>query len=387
MKDLSTFRARFPALQRSRYFMTNSLGAMPDTVPAAMAEMSRVWVEKGADAWEDWVPLSARVADQLGRLMGAPAGSVALHLNTSSLLAQLFSCFDFQGSKRNRIVCTQMDFPTLAYLADTWKAYGAELVVVPSHDGIGVRTTDLLKAIDERTALVLTCQVFFGSSYLQDLEPVVRHAHKHGARVCADVYQSIGAVPIDVTKLQVDFAIGGSHKYLCGGTGAGFLYVRPDLLASLEPRVTGWLSHADAFAMRVEPMRWAEGMQRWMGGTPAVAPLYVAPCGYSIIEEIGLAAIRENSLAQTSRLLEHADRLKLEVRSPRSASERGGSVHVRFAGVERAQGWLRERGFQVHYRESYQGLRISPHFYNTLGEIDELMNAIGQLTGETRGHS
>jgi kynureninase len=376
--ELASYRARFPALKQSAYFMTNSLGAMPDTVGAAMQEMMNVWVTEGADAWEQWVPLAARVADQLGRLIGAPGGSVAMHLNVSSLMAMLLSSFDFTG-KRNKIVYTEMDFPTLHYLADTWQAYGARLHCVPSRDGIGVDLEEFLAAIDEETLLVPTCQVFFGSSFKQDIQAITRRAHDVGARVCVDVYQSVGAMPIDVSAWEVDFAVGGSHKYLCGGTGGGFLYVRPDLNSGLTPRVTGWLSHSKAFDMRIEPMEWASGMQRWMGGTPAIAPLYTAPCGYSIIEEIGLERIREESLVHTSRLIEWADRLGFEVRSPRDPAQRGGSVHVRFPGVERAQAELKRRGFRVHYRDAYQGLRVSPHFYNTLEEIDHLMATLGEL--------
>jgi len=379
MKDLTKYREMFPALKKYGYFMTNSLGAMPSTVGPALQRMMDVWVAQGADAWEEWVPLSGQVSEQLARLIGAQSGTVGLHLNVSSLMAMLMSSFDFRGGKRNKIVYTAMDFPTLHYLADTWRGYGARLHMVPSRDGIGVDQEELLDAIDEETLIVPTCQVFFGSSFRQDMAAIIRKAHQVGAMVCADLYQSAGAMPIDVTAWNVDFAVGGSHKYLCGGTGAGYLYVRPDLISRLEPRVTGWLSHQDAFAMRMDPMRWAPGMQRFMGGTPAVAPLYVAPCGYDIIEEIGLEDIRKTSLSHTSRIIEWADKLGFEVRSPRDEDSRGGSAHVRFPGVDKAQGELKKRGFLVHYRESYQGLRVSPHFYNTLEEIDSLMMTLGEI--------
>jgi kynureninase len=380
MSDLARFRELFPGVRKSRgYFMTNSLGAMPSTVGPALQRMMETWTEKGAEAWEDWVPLGAAVGDQVGRLIGAAPGTVMMHLNISSIMAMLLTSFDFRSSRRNKIVYTDMDFPTLHYLADTWQGYGARIHRVPSRDGIGVDLDELLAAIDEETLLVPTCQVFFGSSYLQDIGAIARRAREVGARVCVDLYQSAGSMPVSVTEWGVDFAVGGSHKYFCGGTGAAYLYVRPDLLPAFRPRATGWLSHKRAFDMRIEPMDWADGIQRWMGGTPSVAPLYVAPCGYSILEEAGLGRIREESLLHTARILEHADRLGLEVRSPRDPARRGGSVHVRFPGVERAMHELKARGFAVHYRESYQGLRISPHFYNTLEEIDALMESIGEI--------
>jgi len=382
MKPISSYRDLFPGLNKQAYFMTNSLGAMPSTVGPALQEMMQTWSDHGANAWEKWVPKSEAVANQLGRLIGAKPGTVALHLNVSSIMAMILSSYDFKASKRNKIVYTDMDFPTLHYLADTWQGYGAVLHKVPSRDKIGVDLEEFLAAIDENTLLVPTCQVFFGSSFKQDIAAITKRAHQVGARVIADVYQSVGAMPIDVTAWNVDYAIGGSHKYLCGGSGAGFLYVRPDLVDCVHPRVTGWLSHAQAFEMKCDPMKWADGMQRFMGGTPSVAPMYVAPCGYSIVEEIGLGRIREESIRHTERLIEWADKLGFEVRSPRKVENRGGSVHVRFKGIEKAQALLEKRGFLVHYREAYQGLRISPHFYNTMEEIDSLMNALGEISKE-----
>jgi kynureninase len=379
-KDLSSYRRYFPMVEKTKYFMTNSLGAMPSTVGPALQEMMKVWVEQGAEAWDHhWVPMMGQVGDQMGRLIGAKPGTVAMHLNVSSLLAMVLSSFDFKKSKRNKIVYSSMEFPTLHYLSDTWQKYGARFEVVPSRDGVGVNLEDFLAAIDEETLLVPTCHVFFGSSYKQDLAAITKRCHEVGAMIVADVYQSAGSMPIDVTALNVDFAIGGSHKYLCGGTGAGWLYTRPDHLSHMNPAVTGWLSHPNAFAMKIEPMAWAPGTQRYMGGTPSVAPLYVAPCGYKIIEEIGTKRIREESVKHTERMIHWADEFGLEVRSPRDEKNRGGSVHVRFKGVETASPILKEKGFLVHYREAYQGLRISPHFYNTIDEIDGLMKELGTI--------
>ncbi len=383
-KPIESYRELFPAVHKYGYFMTNSLGAMPKTVGPALQEMMQAWVDHGANAWEQWVPRSRQVADQCGRLIGAKPGTVAMHLNVSSLMAMLLSSYDFRNTKRNKIVYTEMDFPTLHYLSDAWRDYGARIHVVKSRDGIGIELEDFLAAIDEETALIPTCQVFFGSSFMQDIGAITKKAHQVGARVCVDLYQSAGSMPVDVTAWNVDYAIGGSHKFFCGGSGGGYLYVRPDLVSSMKPRVTGWLSHPKAFEMRLDPVDWAEGMQRFMGGTPSVAPLYTAPCGYSILEEAGLDRIREESVRQTNRLIEWADELGFEIRTPRDLAHRGPSVHVRFPGVQKTQPLLKERGFLVHYRDSYQGLRVSPHFYNTLGEIDALMKALGEIAKEVR---
>jgi kynureninase len=383
-KLIESYRELFPAVHKYGYFMTNSLGAMPKTVGAELQKMMDLWVEEGANAWEKWVPRSHEVADQCGRLIGAKPGTTAMHLNVSSLMSMLLSSFDFKKTKRNKIVYTEMDFPTLHYLSDAWRDYGARIHIVKSRDGIGIELEDFLDAIDEETLLIPTCHVFFGSSYMQDMAAIARKAHQVGALVCADLYQSAGSMPIDVTAWNVDFAIGGSHKFFCGGSGGGYLYVRPDLISTLKPRVTGWLSHPNAFAMRLDPVDWSPGMQRFMGGTPSVAPLYAAPCGYSILEEVGLGRIREQSLSHTNRLIEWADRLGFEIRTPRDVAHRGPSVHVRFPGIEKTQSILKERGFLVHYRDSYQGLRVSPHFYNTLDEIDRLMQTLGEISKQVR---
>lgn len=350
---------------------------MPLSVERGLAEFTRMWNQDGGESWDEWIKQSTRVADQIGRLIGAPAGTVSVQTNVSTALAKLFSCFDFKSSRRNKIVYTDMEFPTIHYLADAWRAYGARFVKVPSRDGIGVALEDLLAEIDEETLLVPTCHVFFNSSYRQDMKAIIRKAHSVGAMVCADIYQSAGAMPVDVTDWNVDFAVGGSHKYLCGGSGTCYIYVRSDHL-KLEPKITGWLSHRDPFAMKNDSMDWVEGIARWTGGAPAVAPLYIAPCGLSILEEIGTKRIREESEKHTERLVKWVDELKLELKTPRAAHERGASVHVTFDGVEKIQDYLKKKGFLVHYRPAFH-LRIAPHFYNTLDEIDAFMKAVAEF--------
>jgi kynureninase len=373
------WRPRFPLVERCTYLMTNSMAAMPDTVPAALAEYARKWDEKGALAWFEWVPRVKEVGDMVGRIIGAPPGHVMIQQNVSTLYATLLSALDF-GGRRNKIVYTQKSFPTIHHVSER-AAPGARVCAVASPDGVEVPLEDVLAAIDEETRLVTVDHVFFGSGALNDVAAIVRRAHEVGALVCADVYQSAGAVPIDVRAWDVDFALGGSHKYLCGGSGAGFLYVRDDHLRVLEPRVTGWLSHADPFSMRFESIRYREGIERWMGGAPSVAPLYVAPCGYEIIAEIGVEAIRAHQLALGRRAIAWADRLGFAVRSPRDEARRGGSVHVDFAGAEKVAEALYGRGVYVHYRPAYNGFRIAPHFYNTPEDIDRLFEAIVALRG------
>lgn len=373
----SRWRHRFPQVERCVYLMTNSMAAMPDTVPAALADYVRTWTEKGALAWFEWVPRVVEVGDMVGRVIGAPPRHVMIQQNVSTLYATLLSALEF-APPRDAIVYTTKNFPTIHHVSER-AARGARVVPVPSRDGITVPTEDLLAAIDERTRLVTIDHVFFGSSAITDVAAVVARAHEVGALVCLDVYQSAGAVPIDVVAMDVDFALGGSHKYLCGGSGAGFIYVRDDHLRTLEPRVTGWLSHADPFSMKFESIRYREGIERWMGGAPSVAPLYVAPCGYDIVGAIGVEAIREHHLALGRHAIARADELGFRVNSPRDDRRRGGSVHVDFDGAEKIAEALYARGIYVHYRPAYGGFRIAPHFYNTIEDIDRMFEAIVAL--------
>jgi kynureninase len=380
--DLPTrFRPRFPITSRCVYLMTNSMGAMPDTVPAALMEYARIWSEKGALAWfSDFLPKLRSTADHLGRIIGAPPGRVMIQQNVSTLYATLLSALDFSG-RRNKIVYTNKSFPTIHHVSER-AAPGAEIVVVPSPDGIDVPAERILEAIDERTRLVTLDHVFFGSGAMVDVAPIVRRAHDVGALVCVDIYQSVGAVPIDVAAWDCDFALGGSHKYLCGGTGACFLYVRGDHIGRLEPRITGWLSHEGGLDMKFESLRYREGIERFTGGAPSIAPLYVAPCGYELVLEASVEAIRRHLLALGRRAIERADALGLRVNSPRDDARRGGSVHVDFSGIERVAAQLPLRGVHCHYRPAYGGFRVAPHFYNTIEEIDLLFDMIGDLRRE-----
>ena len=371
------WRGRFPQVGRCVYLMTNSMAAMPDSVPAALAEYARAWGEKGALAWFEWVPRVTRVGDHVGRLIGAPPGHVMIQQNVSTLYATLLSALDF-GKIRNKIVYTTKSFPTIHHVSER-AAPGARCVAVPSADGVEVPLEAVLAAIDEETRLVTIDHVFFGSGAQNDVAAITRRAHAVGALVCVDVYQSVGAVPIDVLAWDADFVVGGSHKYLCGGSGAGFLYVRDDHLKTLEPRITGWLSHADAFGMQFESIRYRAGIERWMGGAPSVAPLYVAPCGYAIVEEIGVAAIRAHQLALGARAIAWADEMGFEVRSPRDERRRGGSIHVDFPGSGKVAEALAAKGVLVHHRPAYNGFRIAPHFYNNVEDIDALFRAIAEV--------
>jgi kynureninase len=238
----------------------------------------------------------------------------------------------------------------------------------------------VLDAIDEETQLVSVSHVAFRSSYLQDLAPIVEKAHRVGALVIADLYQSAGTVPIDVRALGLDFATGGSVKWLCGGPGAGYLYVRRDLWPTLRPAATGWVAHEQPFAFAPGPMRYADDAFRFLNGTPNIPALYSARSGYEIVNEIGVLAIREKSLRQTARLISLADAHGLRVNTCRDPRKRGGVVTIDAPNGLEVTRQLGRREILVDFRPS-AGIRVAPHFYTTDEEIELTVAEIAAVSG------
>ena len=375
--DLLALREQFPALASSVYMISHSLGAMPRAAQVALNEYAQLWVEKSITAWEDWIKESKLAAARIEKILGAASGTVQMATNVSQVQATLASCLDYSGP-RNRVVYTSLNFPTVSYVWKAEERRGAEVVVVPSDDGIGVPTERLLAAIDERTLVVPISHVLFRSSFIQDAAAIVKRAHEVGAMVILDTYQSAGTIPLDVTALGVDFVCGGSVKWLCGGPGAAYLYVRPDLIPRFAPRTTGWFAHRAPFAFTMPDQEYAEDVSRYGGGTLAIAPLYQARAGAELIGRIGVTAIRQKSLRQTAHMLKRAAEAGYRINSPQSESQRGGTVVMDFAGADKVCAELNRRKFFCDHRPG-GGLRASPHFYTTDAEVDRFMDEVETL--------
>lgn len=385
---LLRFRSRFPILSSSTYLISNSLGAMPAEAEADLLAYARSWKTRGVRAWaETWWELAREVGDQVGSLFGAPRDTVSMHQNVTIAEAIVVSAFEFRAP-RNRVVYSTMNFPSVRYLYDRFaRARGAEVVEVPSPDGVTVPTEAMLAAIDERTLLVPISHVLFQSSYVQDAAAICAKAKAVGAHVVLDAFQSVGTVPVDVQALGCSFLVGGTLKWLCGGPGGGFLYVRPDLIDRLAPTLTGWMAHPEPFAFEGPPMRYTTGAYRWMNGTPAVASLYACRAGPKIVAEAGVAAIREKSVRQTARLVEAALEKGWTVRAPRDPARRGGTVAVDVPHAKYVKFELLAREVVVDYRPG-AGIRISPHFYTSDDECDRAIAEIDDIlrTGAWRKH-
>ncbi|HVP48130.1 MAG TPA: aminotransferase class V-fold PLP-dependent enzyme, partial [Bryobacteraceae bacterium] len=271
--------------------------------------------------------------------------------------------------------------PSNLYQCHALERLGAQVVTVPSEDGIGVPLERMLAAIDGETLLVFVSHVLFRSSFVQELAAITRHAHEMGAMVLADIYQSAGSVPVDVHALDVDFATGGSVKWLCGGPGAGYLYVRRDLWGKLEPRFTGWMAHKRPFAFETGAIDYAEDAFRFLNGTPAIPALYAARSGYEIIAEIGVERIREKSMRQTARLIELAEGAGFRINSPRNPGDRGGTVVIYVPDGAEVTKELLRRNFLVDYRPG-AGIRVAPHFYSTDEELELTVHEIQAILRE-----
>jgi len=373
--NLLSWRREFPILAETTYMVSHSLGAMPRRAGVRLAEYAETWATRGVRAWEDgWWEMPRSVGDLIGRIIGAAPGSVLMLPNQSSAQSAILSCFDWTGP-RATIVTEQLNFPSNLYLFHGLEGIGARVVTVPADDAMTVPIERLLAAIDETTRLVSVSHVLFKSSVVQDLAAIVERAHTVGALVLADLYQSAGTVPVDVTALGVDFATGGSVKWLCGGPGAGYLYVAPARRPALAPRLTGWAAHRAPFAFDDGPIAYADDVFRFANGSPAIPALYAAMSGYEIVGEIGVAAIRAKSLRQTARLIARADAAGLRVVSPRAAVARGGTVVLDVpngAAVTRA---LARQDVLVDHRPG-AGIRAAPHFYSTDDEVDRTVDAI-----------
>jgi kynureninase len=385
MDELLEWRKEFPILDNTVYMISHSLGAMPRRTRDRLQEYADMWATRGIRAWEEgWWMMPATVGDLVGTIIGAGKGDVVMHQNVSICQSIITSCFDFSESRRNKIVSEGLNFPSNLYIYHALGQTGARLVTVPSDDGITVPLDRMLEAIDDETLLVSVSHVIFRSSYIQDIKAITDRAHEVGAMVVADIYQSAGTVPLNVREVGLDFATGGSVKWLCGGPGAGYLYVRRDLWPQLEPRLTGWLAHKNPFAFEVGPNEYADDIYRFLNGSPNVPGMYAAMSGYEIVNEVGVEKIREKSIRQTGRLIEMAEEAGFRVNSPKSSDERGGTVVIDVPHGPLVTAELLRRDFLVDYRPG-AGIRVAPHFYSKDEELDLTIREIKKIL-ETKAY-
>ena len=367
--ELLKWRKEFPILDSTVYLISHSLGAMPKATYQRLQDYADAWATRGVRAWaEGWWEMPISIGDDIARIIGADPNTVVMHQNVSVCQSLVLSCLE-PAPSRNKIVYSELNFPSVMYVYEAHARDGnLRIETVKSDDGITVPLERMLAAIDEETLLVPFSHVLFKSGFLQDAKAITERAHEVGAMVVLDVYQSAGTVPFSVKELNVDFATGGSVKWLCGGPGAGYLYIRPDLHEKLQPRTTGWMAHEQPFAFDTK-LRYAPNVARFLHGSPAIPALYAAQSGYEIINQVGVENIRRKNVRQTTLLIELAEEAGFEVTSPKDSTRRGGTITVNHPHAAAITSELIRREFIVDCRPG-AGVRISPHFYTTDEEIE-----------------
>jgi kynureninase len=378
MTDLDRWREEFPILSRTVYMISNSLGAMPRKTAENLADYAHTWATRGVRGWEErWWEMPLEVGNRIAPIIGAPPGSVSMHENVTTAHMVALSSLP-PDPRRRRLVCTAMDFPSMIYLFRAQAPRGIAPHVVPAEPDLSVRTERVLEAIDASTAVVAVSHVLFRTSYIMDAAAIVARAHAVGALVILDAYQSAGIIPLDVGALDVDFVVGGCLKWLCGGPGNAFLYTRPDLLKRIRPEFTGWLSRRAPFGFDIDATEARDDAMRMMNGTPSIPAYYAALAGLEIIHQVGVDRIREASKRLTARLLARVDEYGFTSASPRDPERLAGTVAVDVPDAARVSRTLKARDYLVDYRPPV-GIRISPHFYNTAGEVDRIMAEIAAI--------
>ena len=370
-------RDRFPTLAGATYLVSHSMGAPPLASRDSLERYWNAWATDGPEAWEAWLPELGEIAGGIAALLGAAANTVSLVPNVSLGQAAIASALTF-GPDRDGVVMEALQFPTVTYVWSAWQKYGARIVTVPSDDGRTMSTDRICSAIDERTAVVALSHAAYVSGSLLEIDAIQARCREVGAIFVLDTYQTTGIVPLDVSGQGIDVVVGGSHKWLCGGPGCGFLYVRPGLRDRLAPAVTGWMAHAEPFAFAPAPITLARDTHRYNTGTPTMLGYLVARAGHDAIAEIGVPAIRAHNARLTTRIIESALARGFTIPTPLEAERRTGWIGIDFPGADRATQALIDRRIFIDYRPGC-GMRVGPHFYSTDEDIDVFFHALDEI--------
>lgn len=374
--DAARYRAEFPIFEHTTYLNSCSLGPLSRRSTAALQAYADAWSAYGAPAWwEEWLPKIAVAKARFAQLIGAGTHEVTVSHSISSALSSIASAFDY--SARSRVVCADLDFPTIPYQWLAKEREGVEVVFAGSADRIGVPLNEYERLVDADTALIATSHVFYTTGAIQPIRRMADLAHARGAKLLIDGYHSVGALPVDVKALDVDIYVGGVLKWLLGGPGLTFIYVREGLLEELQPHVTGWFASANQFDFDAQRLRLASGADRFQLGTPAMPTVYTGIAGMDMILEVSPEAIAERIRVLTTRVVDHARRAGLTLLSPQDPSDRAGIVMLELSNPQQTVADLADRRFTVDYRPGL--VRISPHFYNTTEDIDRLMETLVEI--------
>lgn len=372
------WRTEFPGLEQSTYLNTCSLGQLSRRSVVAVNHFMELWMRYGASAWyETWLGELAATRARFARLINAQPHEVALLPSVGVALSVIASSLDYR--QRSEVVITEMDFPTIPYQWMARNRDGVKVRFLPSPDRMGVPLQAFEAAINPKTALVATSHVFFTSGWIQDMAAISALAHAQGALSLFDGYQAAGQIPVDVKAADVDIYLSGGLKWLLGGPGIVFMYVKEALIEQLQPTTTGWFAAKDMFKFNPERFEMAEDARRFEPGTPAVAAAYAANAGMSIIEEIGVAAVRARTQALDADLVTRLRAAGLEPRLPEDPERHAGIVVLPVENPPAlVKALAQEKNIIIDHRPGL--VRLSPYFYNTEEEnqflVDSILNVL-----------
>jgi kynureninase len=372
-EEAARYRAEFPIFEQTTYLNSCSLGPLGRAAMEALALYRDDWSAYGAPAWwQKWLPKIEEARERFARLIGASPHTVTISHSISSALSSVASTLDY--AQRPAVVCADLDFPTIAYQWLAKEREGIELRFARSADRIRVPVRAYEEQMSRDVAAIATSHGFYATGYLQPIRRLADLAHEHGAKIIVDGYHSVGVVPVNVKALDVDFYVGGTLKWLLGGPGLTFIYVREELLPTLRPTISGWFASADQFAFDTQHLDLAPSANRLELGTPAIPTVYTGVAGMDMILDADPQRIYPRIQLLTDHIVRRAHAAGYGIVSPEDRAERGGIVMLRLKEPQETVNRLADRGFTVDYRPDL--LRISPHFYNTLDDVDRVMDAI-----------
>ncbi len=375
--ELPDYRKEFPILEHKIYLNSCSLGALSIRSRDYILSFLKNWDDFGASAWYTlWMKELEIVRHMVARLINADSGEIALGHSISSLFGTIASCFEFHD--RNRVLVSELDFPSANYQWLARKKRGVETVVLSSDDGIHIPIERYRGALNDRTALISTSHVFYGTGHIQDVPSVQKAAREHGALCLFDAYQSTGQIPLDVKAMNIDMLASGGLKWLLGGPGITFLYIRNDLIRTFEPAAAGWFGTKNQFDFKPVTIEFQDNAQRFETGTPSIASVFALKGGLEIILEIGVETVHRITKQLTEELIDMLEKGGFSLRISSDPDNRSAIVVIQHENAKKAAGALKEQNIIVDYRNEF--IRVSPFFYNTPGDLETFLNVLRKVS-------
>lgn len=372
--DIQAWRSQFPILEGAVHLANCSQSPQALRVRKAVDDYFDDWKEKAMN-WEKWMAEVSASKEEFARLINGRPGEVSMHASASQGITAVASSFDYSG-KRNKVVVTEADFPTVIFIWKACQRLGVNLEIVPVVDG-EIDPASYERAVDERTLITCVPQVYYQNGFKQDLALIAEIAHKKGSLVFVDAYQGLGTEPVDVRAMGIDILVSGNLKYLLGMPGSAYLYVKDELISGMKPTATGWLGQEDPFAFNIHDFRYAGDARRFDTGTPIVVAAYAAGEGMRIINEVGVARIKPWIDELSRHALREVEKRGFETTSPRDIAKKGAITSILVPSPDAVEAELKKRGILVSARGPV--VRLAHHFFVTTADIDRALDDLEEI--------